>query len=614
MPNWSRTRSLLTVGDLFCGAGGFAEGFRQAGFKIAWGVDSWKDATDTFDLNFPNAETYTQDILDLKPADLPRVDVLIGSPPCVHFSPANRGGSGDREAGMKLVERFLRFVRELDPAYWVMENVPALRGDLEQRMAGFRFVKGRFVVEIPKREVLDASRHGTPQTRRRLFSGSFPVPSLDSQSSIVPLRRIVDYLPDPGRPRPSDRTGIADPMYEGCQVPAGELRDHFEDNRWRLTQDAIDSTEDRRRFDRIYGVMPFPDDLDKPARTITATRTRGSRATIVIPYNAPPTEPQFRTLTVRECASAQGFPLTYQFASTSMSGKDSLVGNAVPPPLARAIASGILLDAGRVPTSAPLVVPPARNPPAIDYRLSRGKHFTLRRRFRGSSHIDWRRDHRVELDNELPSVRSRIPDDAMPHVTWRCRVYLGYANLYRCYELRLPTAIALAREVVSDGNSVLTNSILSSTLLSAARRGLNGFPDGYALQRVWSEWTSECFSPRQVLSMVDRDVGSAMPAADWRKVIVPVRLTERLLEGCVQAQGAEAVRGQPLPMTARLFAGALCLSLLCERINNGSTGLERVHEALCSRESLLSPRLDPIVSMAARPPGPSRRQLALPPN
>ena len=50
------------VVDLFAGAGGLAEGFRQAGFAITAGTDVDPDACATFELNFPEADTIWGDI------------------------------------------------------------------------------------------------------------------------------------------------------------------------------------------------------------------------------------------------------------------------------------------------------------------------------------------------------------------------------------------------------------------------------------------------------------------------------------------------------------------------------------------------------------------------
>jgi DNA (cytosine-5)-methyltransferase 1 len=75
--------------------------------------------------------------------------------------------------------------------------------------------------------------------------------------------------------------------------------------------------------------MSFPDPMDEPARTVTATCTRVSRESIVIadPKNAG----SFRRLTVRERGCLQGFPITYQFYARSFSEKAKMVGNAIPP-------------------------------------------------------------------------------------------------------------------------------------------------------------------------------------------------------------------------------------------------------------------------------------------
>ena len=50
-PNKGKMKK-LTVLDIFSGAGGFSEGFRQQGFEIVGGIDNWKAAVDTFNFNF----------------------------------------------------------------------------------------------------------------------------------------------------------------------------------------------------------------------------------------------------------------------------------------------------------------------------------------------------------------------------------------------------------------------------------------------------------------------------------------------------------------------------------------------------------------------------------
>ena len=77
----------LKIVDLFCGAGGFSEGFRQAGFDIILGVDNWDIALQTFEHNHFCKSTKL-DVRDIH--SLPKCDVIIGSPPCQSFSNANQ--------------------------------------------------------------------------------------------------------------------------------------------------------------------------------------------------------------------------------------------------------------------------------------------------------------------------------------------------------------------------------------------------------------------------------------------------------------------------------------------------------------------------------------------
>src|SRR5947209_4175544 len=100
--------SELTVLDLFCGAGGFSEGFRQQGFVIEAGIDRWRPATETFGHNF-GVNSTVQDILSFhrsikKIEALPDTDVILGSPPCVSFSNSNASGKADKRSGILLTK------------------------------------------------------------------------------------------------------------------------------------------------------------------------------------------------------------------------------------------------------------------------------------------------------------------------------------------------------------------------------------------------------------------------------------------------------------------------------------------------------------------------------
>ena len=153
----------LTAIDLFCGAGGFSEGFRQMGFRVTHAIDNWTPALEAHKLNQPETETMKADIATLDPNLFPRPDVLIGGPPCTEFSGSKRGGGGDVAKGMRLVLAFFRFVHVLKPRWWIMENVPRLRQTLPQRvrLQDMGFAEDDFF-DIPRKEVFNSADFGAP--------------------------------------------------------------------------------------------------------------------------------------------------------------------------------------------------------------------------------------------------------------------------------------------------------------------------------------------------------------------------------------------------------------------------------------------------------------------
>ena len=107
----------MKVADFFCGAGGFSEGFRQAGFEIAFALDKWQPAINTHHANHPNAKTILKNIEEVAYLSdkefeelIPDTEIIIGSPPCVAFSNSNKSGKGDKSLGLKLLKAYLRII------------------------------------------------------------------------------------------------------------------------------------------------------------------------------------------------------------------------------------------------------------------------------------------------------------------------------------------------------------------------------------------------------------------------------------------------------------------------------------------------------------------------
>lgn len=311
-------RALRAI-DLYSGVGGWSLGLRMAGIEVVASYEQWGAANET---NFKNNrhQAQTVDIRGLSLSELPKnIDIVVGSPPCTEFSYSNRGGGGDISDGLQDIVKFLTIVAHLKPKTWVMENVPRvaaiLKKELKPKGRLFKFAHLGMSVAV-----INMEEYGVPQRRRRCIAGKFDLELLRSyagQVSAPTLGKVVQAL---GARR------VIDPIY-GIKIARKSLHDH-------VTEDHLNSEEERinragKVTHPVYNTMPFPDPLDRSVRTITATCTRVSRESIVI--DDPLLSGSLRRLSIRERASLQGFPVTFQFYGANYGQKLRMVGNAVPP-------------------------------------------------------------------------------------------------------------------------------------------------------------------------------------------------------------------------------------------------------------------------------------------
>ena len=128
-----KKKKRLTVIDFFCGAGGFSEGFRRAGYDVIMGIDVWQPAITTHNFNH-GLNDKVKSVLDFEDIDeinkLPDSDIIIGSPPCQLFSLSNQGGNANKDLGIHLINTFFKviavkkFQKNSKLKAWLMENVP----------------------------------------------------------------------------------------------------------------------------------------------------------------------------------------------------------------------------------------------------------------------------------------------------------------------------------------------------------------------------------------------------------------------------------------------------------------------------------------------------------
>ena len=101
--------------DLFCGLGGFSQAFVES--------DRW--TVTTVDIKARFEPDRVVDVFDLRPSDFEHdFDVVLASPPCEEFSPANNlNGERDPDPdAVALVYHALGIIRGIDPEYWFVEN------------------------------------------------------------------------------------------------------------------------------------------------------------------------------------------------------------------------------------------------------------------------------------------------------------------------------------------------------------------------------------------------------------------------------------------------------------------------------------------------------------
>lgn len=382
--------------DLFCGAGGLSEGFRQAGFNIGLGLDFDEDACRTHELNHPDTAVLCADAREVSSADLlsesgfSEVDVIIGGPSCQGFSTQgrrNRWASEDDPRNM-LYKEFARYITELQPEWFVMENVPGLlwydRGSFSRNIFA-AFEKAGYEIE---HKIVLAADYGVPQLRRRLLvvgsrtGRAFPWPEQTHMGAVrrdtVDLwetKRLAKFphldrhrtlwdaigdLPAISADGGHDVATYAGPAltdYQQLMRDGGDvLYDHVSPPLPQVHYDLIKHVGEGQTWREIPQHL-LPERFAKIRRTdgtnlfARPERNRASYTIITQFGNVTTgayTHPiQDRALSAREGARIQSFPDWYRFTGP-LTSRYRQIGNAVPPLLARQVGEALLgaIDGG----------------------------------------------------------------------------------------------------------------------------------------------------------------------------------------------------------------------------------------------------------------------------
>ena len=162
----TRRRGNLRTVDLFAGGGGMSLGFASTGFDVIAAYDNWGLALETYRANFAH-DTHSLDLSDVSGASahvsqyMP--DVIIGGPPCQDFSIAGKRVESSRAS---LTLAFAKITASVRPTLVVMENVYQIEKSTALKKAIKVLSSAGYGLTT---RIVDASRAGVPQMRRRFF-------------------------------------------------------------------------------------------------------------------------------------------------------------------------------------------------------------------------------------------------------------------------------------------------------------------------------------------------------------------------------------------------------------------------------------------------------------
>jgi DNA (cytosine-5)-methyltransferase 1 len=337
-----------TFATLFMGGGGADLGLEAAGFESIWGIERDPKIAEVARLNFPNTKVFNSCVGEIRTHLMERVDLLWMSPPCQQYSNARRGDipdHKDKDAGLYCCD----YIAILSPRWVVLENVPGYA-----KSPTFEAIL-RSLIDCGYRYhwlILDAADHGVPQNRKRLImwavKNSEPLP----------------YFPE-SKPKKGWYQAISDliPEMQDCELADWQIKRLNElgylpekaliDIGKQLIRQATVRESNDPSFTIVGGhcnshspillipragaciknILPTPQ--NKPCPTIRAMAGVSTHWADIVQGS------QIKRISQKATARLQTFPDDYKFPE-SKSLSQQIIGNAVPPLLAKELGLAIL--------------------------------------------------------------------------------------------------------------------------------------------------------------------------------------------------------------------------------------------------------------------------------
>lgn len=304
------------------------------------------------------------------------IDVLIGGPPCQAYSVAGRirdeNGMNDDYRNF-LFESYLRVVNHFQPKAFIFENVPGL---LSAKPGGVSIVhriteafaeKGYEITDdLRSNALIDCTKFGVPQSRKRMvilglnkkMITESPQVALNDfynfflpkyqEKKVATVRDAINDLPElfPLEEPVRIRKRKFSHAFDACEILNHKPRMHSKRDIETFKLLATDIENGENKYSTVESLKNLYFEItgkrsnihkyhvlkwNKPSNTIPAHLYKDGLRHIH------PDPKQARTITVREAARLQSFDDDFEFTG-SVTDQYKMVGNAVPPKFAKAIA------------------------------------------------------------------------------------------------------------------------------------------------------------------------------------------------------------------------------------------------------------------------------------
>jgi DNA (cytosine-5)-methyltransferase 1 len=304
----------FTVVEICAGAGGQALGLEAAGFEHIALVEIDSHCCNTLRLNRPEWNVIHQDVKDFEGHSYSgKVDLLAGGIPCPPFSVAGKqlGRADERN----LVPELLRLTREMSPQVVLLENVPGL---MQSRFDEYRGEINKAFANIGFRCVWN-----------KLTSSDFGVSQLRPRAVMVAINELI-------------RNDIVWPEHMGDAPPTvGELLGSM------MAEAGWGGAEDWAKHANKIAPTIVGGSKRHGGPDLGPTRAKKAWAELGVNGKLIANEPPHKDfegqpyLTVPMAARIQGFPLEWRFSGKKTPAYRQ-VGNAFPPPVAKAVGQAII--------------------------------------------------------------------------------------------------------------------------------------------------------------------------------------------------------------------------------------------------------------------------------